>query len=304
MARASQLRGWRGREALREIRQRRLERELRDMSRRIRAIEIRVGQQTQAERVLAPIASWPPKIGQFPATPPELIERLKAAAAAAAEPAEPKKAKPRIKSGATRSRAKARVEAAGTGPACESPAVERVSRPAAGRSAAATSERMDVTAGETAPVCPHPPVTDRRLSDAGPKDAAGRQSVDTLRAERERPGADVTAGETATDIPEPSPPVQAPPVPVAKRPAAPAVTLPAAPPVEPRRALPKGERLALPTSSAMDRLFTPLEQANLASRESTLAADDKIFCGPCDHRVPRWFGRDCITVDCPLKVRA
>jgi hypothetical protein len=61
-----------------------------------------------------------------------------------------KKAGPRIKSGVTEYQAKARDEAAGTGPACESPAVERVSRPAAGRSAAATSEPMDVTAGETA----------------------------------------------------------------------------------------------------------------------------------------------------------
>lgn len=68
-----------------------------------------------------------------------------------------KKAKPRIKSGATVSgyQAKAGDEAAGTEHASPRPAVEPVSRPAGGRAAAATSEFMDVTAGETAPV-PNP----------------------------------------------------------------------------------------------------------------------------------------------------
>lgn len=41
--------------------------------------------------------------------------------------------------------------------------------------------------------------TDRELSVAGPEDALGRQSADTLRAERERPGEGVTAGETAPE---------------------------------------------------------------------------------------------------------
>lgn len=51
---------------------------------------------------------------------------------------------------------------------------------------------------ETADACQQPPETDQRLSVAGPRDTAGRQSADTLRAERERPGDGVTAGETAT----------------------------------------------------------------------------------------------------------
>jgi len=52
----------------------------------------------------------------------------------------------------------------------------------------------------TANDCPQPLDTDQRLSAAGTKDAAGRQSVDTLRAERGRPGDGVTAGETAPDF--------------------------------------------------------------------------------------------------------
>ncbi|SFV33233.1 hypothetical protein SAMN05216456_1928 [Devosia crocina] len=52
----------------------------------------------------------------------------------------------------------------------------------------------------TANDCPQPLDTDQRLSAAGPKDAAGRQSVDTLRAERGRPGDGVTAGQTAPDF--------------------------------------------------------------------------------------------------------
>jgi len=56
----------------------------------------------------------------------------------------------------------------------------------------APDERSDTIAA-----CPQSLETDQRLSIAGPKDTAGRQSVDTLRAERERPGDGVTAGETA-----------------------------------------------------------------------------------------------------------
>lgn len=60
---------------------------------------------------------------------------------------------------------------------------------------------------ETADEVPAASGTDRWLSVAGPKDAIGRQPVDTLRAERGRPGEGVTAGETA---PIPHSPAQAP----------------------------------------------------------------------------------------------
>ena len=73
-----------------------------------------------------------------------------------------------------------------------------------------------------------------------------------------------------------------------------------------RAPVPAAERIALPQSaSAMEALFVPSQDPSFALRVSGATLDDgKIWCGPCEHRVPDWFGRDCITVGCPLKVRA
>lgn len=126
-----------------------------------------------------------------------------------------------------------------------------------------------------AEVCPQPPVTDRRQSAAEPKVAAGRQLAVPLRAKRERPGAGVTAGETA--------PV----------------------PFVPRQRIDLGG-----VKSEMDRRAEAIEAARVRDVQAALAArfaGETAVCrcggtgvgtlGP----VPAWFGRDCIEGDCPLK---
>lgn len=63
-------------------------------------------------------------------------------------------------------------------------------------------EAPEENSPEAASDVPQSPDTDRRLSTAELEDAAGRQSAAPLRAERERPGEGVAAGETATDTDE------------------------------------------------------------------------------------------------------
>lgn len=64
--------------------------------------------------------------------------------------------------------------------------------------------------------------------------------------------------------------------------------------------LPKAERIALPPVSGMEQLFTP-KQGSAAPVAAQQEGEAMVYCGPCDHRVPTWFGADCITVACPLK---
>lgn len=198
---------------------------------------------------------------------------------------------------------------------------EPVSRPAAGRSAAATSELMDATAGETAPICLQSPATDARLSIAGTKDAGRRQSADTLRAERERPGAGVTAGETAPHSETAEPGFRTADSGGGREARAPEGTSgtgsaitgypanarerhkPAALP------LPPAERIDLSeATSAMDGFALRSEGARIAAVQQSADAEGKVLCrcgasapGAVAGMVPAWFGQDCIEGDCPLR---
>lgn len=73
-----------------------------------------------------------------------------------------------------------------------------------------------------------------------------------------------------------------------------------------RAPIPQAERIALPGDSAMERRFVTSVMGPVGSSmaDAGILADAKVYCGPCGHCVPTWLGRDCITVGCPLKVRA
>ncbi|WP_108397582.1 hypothetical protein [Devosia submarina] len=132
--------------------------------------------------------------------------RLDPIAALRADPAmaivEPSKLK--TKSEPQPTKAAVQMQASADGPQ----AAEGVVIPASLAGAEGIVDRQPIQP-ETANDCQQPPETDQRLSVAGPRDTAGRQSADTLRAGRGRPGDGVTAGETAP-VPSPGKSVEAP----------------------------------------------------------------------------------------------
>jgi hypothetical protein len=66
------------------------------------------------------------------------------------------------------------------------------------------------------------------------------------------------------------------------------------------------ERIALDGApSGMESTAESWREAEIPPHGQTPAIDDgKAWCGPCDARVPKWFGHDCIAGACPLRVAA